>query len=228
MSTRSARRDLAEGDDEGWSASGSAMVASVSAAKSSASAARSRLATMSASEAWQNGGRSCAAASRRRSRAAPRRNTSRSARSASPVSPSRSMQARRNAGFHGVGGQARPQRIAIADAVSGQAEIHAEAAAEVGQQMAAADVGEKADADFRHGEYGVFGQHPVRAVEGDADAAAHDDAVDQRDIGLRVGAIVGIEAVFVGEEIDRRRAAPAGLVDVQDVAAGGEGPCPRP
>ena len=89
-------------------------------------------------------------------------------------------------GLHGVGGQARPQRIAIADAVAGQAEIHAETAAEVGQQMAAADIGEEADADLGHGELGVLGQHAVRAVEGDADAAAHDDAVDQRDIGFRV------------------------------------------
>ena len=89
--------------------------------------------------------------------------------------------------------------------------------------MAAADVGKEADADLGHRKHGVFGQHPVRAMEGNADAAAHHDAVDQRDIGLRVGVDVGVEAIFVGEEIDGRRAAPAGLVDGEDIAAGGKG-----
>ena len=89
-------------------------------------------------------------------------------------------------------------------AVAGQAEIHAEAAAEIGQQVAAADIGKEADADLRHGELRIFGHHPVRAVERNADAAAHDDAVDQRDIRFRIARDLGVQPVFVGEELDRR------------------------
>ena len=54
----------------------------------------------------------------------------------------------------------------------------------LGSRIAAADIREEADADLRHGELRVLGHHAVRAVKGDADAAAHDDAVDQRDIGF--------------------------------------------
>ena len=70
--------------------------------------------------------------------------------------------------------------------------------------------------------------HAVRAVERHADAAAHDDAVDQRDIGLRIARDRGVEAIFVGEELDRRGAGAPGLVDVQDVAAGRERPALAP
>ena len=67
----------------------------------------------------------------------------------------------------------------VRDSIAGQRQIHAEIATKVGQQMAAADIGKKPDAHFRHGELGILGHHPVGAVEGDADAATHDDAVDQ-------------------------------------------------
>ncbi|CDX37141.1 hypothetical protein MPLSOD_290154 [Mesorhizobium sp. SOD10] len=127
-------------------------------------------------------------------------------------------------GLYGVGSQPRPQRVAIADAISRQPEIHAERAAQIRQQVAGADIGEEADADLRHGELRIFGQHPMRAMEGDADAAAHDDAVDQRDIGFLEAGDAGVEPVLVGEEVDRRLAGAAGFIDVQDIAAGGKRP----
>ena len=127
-------------------------------------------------------------------------------------------------GLHRMGRKAAPQRIAGSDAVSGQREIHA-VAAEPGQDMTAADIGKEPDADLRHGELGVLRQDTVRTVEGDADAAAHDDPVDERDIGLAITLDAGVHAVFVGKEAGGRfGAGPACLVDLHDVAAGAEGP----
>jgi hypothetical protein len=90
--------------------------------------------------------------------------------------------------------------------------------------VAAADVGEEADADLRHGEQRVLRHDPVRAVEGNANAAAHDDAVDQRDVRLGKACDPGVQPVLVGEEPDRRVAGQAGLVDIEDIAARRERP----
>ena len=53
------------------------------------------------------------------------------------------------------------------------------------QRVGRADVGEEADADLGHGEKVAIAGDAVAAVQRDADAAAHDDAVDERDVGLR-------------------------------------------
>ena len=39
-----------------------------------------------------------------------------------------------------------------------------------------------------------------RGMTGEADAAAHDDAVLERDIGLRIAADQGVDLVFVAPE----------------------------
>ncbi len=64
----------------------------------------------------------------------------------------------------------------------------------------------------------------MRAVHGDAHAAAHADAVDQRDIGLLEAVDLGVQAVLVGEEFGQLLAGLPGLVDFQDVAAGAKRP----
>ena len=158
----------------------------------------------------------------------PCANTSRSARSGSPVSAQPLEQSGQVLGLHRVGGEPRPQRVAVADAVAGQAEIHAEAAAEV----AAADgcrrhPGKKPMPTSGMANMRVLGQHAVRAVERNADAAAHDDAVDQRDIGLSEARDRGVQPVLVGEEIDRRIAGAAGFVDVRGCRRRPRTPCPR-
>ena len=225
MESDRAGRDRAERDLE---AGGRfvRMAASVSAAKSSVGGA-SRLDTMSRSEpspkclamAWS------VASSVSRGAA---RNTSRRSLPGSPLSAISFEQTGQ------VGGStvcvaspdhsASPQRMRFPVRPRYDAEI----AAEIGQQEAATDVRKEADADLRHGELRVLGHHAVRAVKGDTHPAAHDDAIDQRDVGLPKRAICGVEPVLVGEELDRRRAGAAGLVDVHDIAAGRKTPCPRP
>jgi hypothetical protein len=70
----------------------------------------------------------------------------------------------------------------------------------VRQQPCAADIGDETDACFRHGEPGTLRDNPVASMTGEADAAAHDDAVLERDIGLRVAADQGVDLVFVAPE----------------------------
>ena len=85
-----------------------------------------------------------------------------------------------------------------------------------------ADVGDEADHAFGHGDLGGLADDAVAAVAGDADAAAHDEALHQRDVGLGEGGDAGVHAVFVGPEAAAlvEVAAAAGAVDVGDVAAG--------
>ena len=46
----------------------------------------------------------------------------------------------------------------------------------------------------------VLGRDPIRCMHRHADAAAHADAIDQRDIRLRIGRDHQVERVFLGEE----------------------------
>ena len=97
------------------------------------------------------------------------------------------------------------------------------------QDVGRADVREEADAGLRHREHGALGHDPVRAVHRDADAAAHGDAVEQRDVGLREMVQARVHRVFEGVEARRGRDPLAGQDAVQpaDVAAGAERPLAR-
>ncbi len=66
--------------------------------------------------------------------------------------------------------------------------------------MGRPDIREEADADLGHREEVAVARNAVAAMQGDADAAAHDDAVDQRDIGLRIALDAGVEDVFLAPE----------------------------
>ena len=81
---------------------------------------------------------------------------------------------------------ARRQAIAGRTPIAGQAAIGAGFARHARQEPRRADVGEKPDADFRHGELITLAGHPMRSVDRNADAAAHHDAVDQRNVRLRI------------------------------------------
>ena len=65
----------------------------------------------------------------------------------------------------------------------------------------------------------------MRAVHRHADAAAHDDAVDQRDIRLAVVLDRRVERIFVAPELQRLVVAAglAEIVEMADIAAGREG-----
>ncbi len=86
----------------------------------------------------------------------------------------------------------------------GQAEIGAELAGQARQEERGADIGEEADRRLRHGERGVFGGDAIRRMHRHADAAAHADAVDQRDVRLRIGRDRQVQRVFLAEELSRR------------------------
>ncbi len=83
------------------------------------------------------------------------------------------------------GGKPEGERVAAADARAGQGEICAEAPRQARQEKGRADIGEKADARLRHGEIERLAGNAMRRMNGEAGAAAHDDALGQRDDGLR-------------------------------------------
>ena len=84
----------------------------------------------------------------------------------------------------------------------------------------------QADAALGHGDPGALADDAVAAVAGDADAAAHDEAVHQRHIGLGVAGDPGVHPVLVGPEPARpgEVAAAAAGIDVGDIPAGAERP----
>ena len=129
---------------------------------------------------------------------------------------------------HDVSREPEIERVGGADACAREAEVEPGLAREPGQEVRGTDIGEEPDPGFRHGEEGALGHHAVRAVDRDSDAAPHDDAVDQRDIGLRVAEDEGVEAVFLRVEDRGEVAVRIVLLAVKkaDVAAGAEGHAP--
>ena len=93
------------------------------------------------------------------------------------------------------------------------------------QKIGRPDVGKKADADFRHGKDEIVAADAMRAMQRNADAAAHDDAVDQRDIGLGIGLDAAVEDIFLRPEPELAGVIGgfALFVKQADVAAGAEG-----
>ena len=75
------------------------------------------------------------------------------------------------------------------------------------QEMAGADIGDKADAGFGHGEAHAGIGQPVAAMHRHARAAAHHDAMQQRDIGFGISADQGVQVIFVAQQCRARIAA---------------------
>ena len=123
-----------------------------------------------------------------------------------------------------MGGEPGGDHVAPPDPRRRQGEIKAEFPRQARQEPAAADIGKEADAGLGHREHRLFRHDPVRAVKGDADAAAHRNAVDQRDIGFGETRNRRVQPVLVGEEVVGRFAALAGFVYVEDIASCREGP----
>ncbi len=120
-----------------------------------------------------------------------------------------------------------PKRGGIrqSDAIACQGEIHAGSPGKPRKGIDPADIREEADADLGHREQVAPAAGPIATVERHADAAAHHDPVDQRDIRLRVAMDQRIELVFLTPEGQRLVALSrqAEIVEAADVAAGAEG-----
>ncbi len=96
------------------------------------------------------------------------------------------------------------------------------------QKIAAADIGQKADAGFRHGDGGGFGHDAVGGVRRNADAAAHDDPVHHRDNRLLVIGDLKIERIFLAPIVyGPRIGGQKRIVDMTNVAAGAKGALAR-
>ena len=115
--------------------------------------------------------------------------------------------------------------VGNAEALARQRAIGAELARHARQEPGGADIRKKADADFRHGKRETIAGNTMRAMHRHADAAAHRNAVDQRDVGLAVILDRGIERIFVAPELQRFIVAArlAEIVKRANVAAGGKG-----
>ena len=116
-------------------------------------------------------------------------------------------------------------RVGGVEPLAGERAIGAEFARQARQKPGRPDIGKEADADLGHREAEPVAGHAVRAVHRDADAAAHDDAVDERDVGLAIALDAGIERVFVaeiGERLVIASGAPE-IVERAQVAARREG-----
>ena len=74
-------------------------------------------------------------------------------------------------------GDPKGERVTTGHPGSRQGEIDTGVAGQARQKKSRADIGEKADACFWHGEGEMFARDDVRAVQGDPGAAAHDDPV---------------------------------------------------
>ncbi len=96
-----------------------------------------------------------------------------------------------------VGGDPGRDAIGGVEPLAGQRAIGAELARQARQEPGRPDVGKEADADLRHREHEAVAGDAMRAVHRNADAAAHDDAVDQRHVGLAITLDPGVERVFL-------------------------------
>ena len=100
-------------------------------------------------------------------------------------------------------GNARGGDVCAFEARARQREPGAELPAETRQEPTSADIGKQANTGFRHREDRAFGRYPVRAVYGQSDAAAHGDAVDDRQDRFRKSFQGCVHPVFGAEESPR-------------------------
>ena len=122
-------------------------------------------------------------------------------------------------------GETGLDRVGAGHACARQAEIEAEAALGAREQICAADVGNEADRRFRHGDLRALGDDAVAGVRGQADAAAHDDAVHQGDVRFPIARDHGIEFVLLAPEgMGVSRATCTRVVQPTHVAARTERP----
>ncbi len=82
-------------------------------------------------------------------------------------------------------GKSRMNRVRRSHPCARQSQEFSNPARSAGQKEAAADIGDQSDGAFRHGDLGRLACDAVAGVAGEADAAAHDEALHEDDDGLR-------------------------------------------
>ncbi len=111
---------------------------------------------------------------------------------------------------------------------AGEAEIHADLAGAARQEVTAADVWEQADPGLRHREQHALVGDAMAPMHRDADASAHHEAVQERNIGLGIVLDPCVQDVLVAIEIENvGRCRLARFVQSADVPAGAEGALAR-
>jgi hypothetical protein len=123
--------------------------------------------------------------------------------------------------------QSAKQGTLCAETLPGECYIRAQFPMRAGQQKRHANVGEEADADFRHCYRRAIGGDTVGGMGREAHATAHRQSVDQSDDWFRIARDQYVEAVFRRPEFFRK--VVTGLrrvVERTDVAAGGESAVP--
>ena len=108
--------------------------------------------------------------------------------------------------------------------VLGHGEAEVAAAGEARQEPGGADIGDEADGSFRHRRHEGFGDNAVRAVAGDADAAAHRRAEQDGGVGHGEVRDARVHRVLDLEELAALRgiAGDDRLANCLDIAAGAE------
>src|SRR6476620_3779233 len=91
-------------------------------------------------------------------------------------------------------------RVRAIHALPGQPKIGPDLTRRMRQQPGTADVGKKAEADFGHCQLRPVSDDAMRAMCRQTDAAAHDDAVHEGDIGFWEFLDPGVEDVFVAPQ----------------------------
>ena len=121
-------------------------------------------------------------------------------------------------------GEAAIDGVGRGRARAGQRQIGSGKSRRARQQKAGADVGKIADRDFRHGDRRALGDDAVRRMRRQPDAAAHDDAVHQRDHRLAIARDQNIQFVFSRPEFFREFivARLRRIIKRADIAAGGK------
>jgi len=103
-----------------------------------------------------------------------------------------------------VSGHSPVDEVARLDSLSSQSQVHSKAnvVPESRQEVRASNVGEEADSGLRHGIDGVVSCNSDGCVAGDADAAAHDEAIPDCDLeGGHLGELVVHVILLVEEEM---------------------------
>jgi hypothetical protein len=116
-----------------------------------------------------------------------------------------------------VGGNARGHGVRGIEPLAGERAISTEGCRQARQEEGRPNVGKEADAHLGHGEHELVAGDAMGAVDRDADAPAHDDAVDERHIGLAIAFDAGVERVFLAK-IGKRLLVPSGAPQVVECA----------
>src|SRR5436190_12505728 len=114
-------------------------------------------------------------------------------------------------------------RVRTVHGLPGQSKISADLARRMRQQPGAADIGKESETDFGHRELCLLCHDAMAGMRGQADAAAHHDAVHEGDVRLWEFLDAGVEDVFLAPQDLAEIALDLGAFPERaDVAAGTE------